>query len=121
MKADACGKLDDLSPQLKSGVHGSSLTLDFRSNRVNRVTGLFLAVTCSIPRSTGSRRKRSTHSPFEAGCTPTTLLDGRTVNDPDDPQTAEDLVDVSYEVLVSTKCCNLIGHLHVFKSHRAPT
>lgn len=53
---DACGELEDLPDHLKSGVHGSGLTLDFRSNRINRTKDFFLAVICIDP---APSRKRS--------------------------------------------------------------
>ena len=43
---DACGKLEDLDGSFTSGVHASGLTLDFRSNRINRTEDFFLAVIC---------------------------------------------------------------------------
>lgn len=43
---DACGKLDDLDDKFKSGEHASGLTLDFRSNRINRTEDFFLAIIC---------------------------------------------------------------------------
>ena len=46
---DVCGNMVDLPDALKSGVHGSGLTLDFRSNRINTRNGFFLALTCTLP------------------------------------------------------------------------
>ena len=54
---DLCGNMEDLPEVQKRGVHGSGLTLDFRSNRVNTGEGFFLALTCTLP--SGTRRKRS--------------------------------------------------------------
>ena len=54
---DLCGNMEDLPEAQKSGVHGSGLTLDFRSNRVNTGEGFFLALTCTLP--SAARRKRS--------------------------------------------------------------
>ena len=57
---DLCGNMEDLPEVQKSGVHGSGLTLDFRSNRINTGGGFFLALTCTLPSAAGgSRRKRS--------------------------------------------------------------
>lgn len=56
---DLCGNMTDLPDVQKSGVHGSGLTLDFRSNRINTGDGFFLALTCVLPSAGGgSRRKR---------------------------------------------------------------
>jgi hypothetical protein len=60
---DGCGKLNDLPDSLKSGVHGSGLTLDFRSNRINRTEDFFLALICV---NTAPSRKRSVQSPSSA-------------------------------------------------------
>ena len=60
---DACGELQDLPDVLKSGVHGSGLTLDFRSNRINRTEDFFLAVVCI---NTAPSRKRSVQSTSSA-------------------------------------------------------
>lgn len=44
---DACGDLYYLPDALKYGVHGSSLNVEFRSNRIfNMDTGFFLAIVC---------------------------------------------------------------------------
>ena len=77
-----CGNMEDLPEAQKSGVHGSGLTLDFRSNRVNTGEGFFLALTCTLP--SGARRKRSsTLDPSKrldgivirpTGCTPSQTL-----------------------------------------------
>jgi hypothetical protein len=58
---DLCGNMDDLSDVQKDGVHGSGLTLDFRSNRINSGEGFFLALTCTLGGG-GSRRKRQNWS-----------------------------------------------------------
>jgi hypothetical protein len=57
---DLCGNMGDLSEVQKFGVHGSGLTLDFRSNRVNAGEGFFLALTCTLAGG-GSRRKRQNY------------------------------------------------------------
>lgn len=59
VSTDACGDMDNLTDVLKSGVHGSSLSVDFRSNRINNTdVGFFLAIVCinttSNEQSTGS-------------------------------------------------------------------
>ena len=61
---DGCGKLNDLSAVLQSGVHESGLELDFRSNRINRTENFFLAVICVNTVTTPSRKRsvRSTSS-----------------------------------------------------------
>ena len=38
--------MDDLDDKFKSGIHASGLTLDFRSNRINRTEDFFLAIIC---------------------------------------------------------------------------
>lgn len=57
--SDACGDLEQLPSSQKSGAHGSSLTVDFRSNRINRNIDFFLAVTC-VDTGGAARRKRAT-------------------------------------------------------------
>ena len=80
---DLCGDMEDLPAVQKSGVHGSGLTLDFRSNRINSGDGFFLALTCTLPAAAGgSRRKRSdTHLSVsnlkaipQPACTPSQTL-----------------------------------------------
>ena len=65
---DLCGNMEDLQEVQRSGVHGSGLTLDFRSNRINAGDGFFLALTCTLPLA--ARRKRS------STLDPSTDLDG---------------------------------------------
>jgi len=87
---DLCGSMGGLSDVQKSGVHGSGLTLDFRSNRVNTGDGFFLALTCTLP--WGSRRKRSTER-----CTPSQTLTatvGQDSQDIDEPlKTADEYLE----------------------------
>ncbi len=60
---DLCGNKGNLSEVQKSGVHGSRLTLDFRSNRINSGEGFYLALTCTLPLAGGgTRRKRQNWS-----------------------------------------------------------
>lgn len=59
---DLCGDMAGLPNILKSGVHGSGLTLDFRSNRINAGSGFFLALTCTLPSAASSRKKKQIHS-----------------------------------------------------------
>ena len=60
---DLCGSMEDLPKVQRSGVHGSGLTLDFRSNRINTGEGFFLALTCTRPFSLAARKKRFSDSP----------------------------------------------------------
>ena len=46
---DACGGIKKLSEKLKSGYHGSGLTLDFRSNRIHSKGSFYLGITCTLP------------------------------------------------------------------------
>ena len=46
---DACGGIKKLSEKLKSGYHGSGLTLDFRSNRIHSKGNFYLGITCTLP------------------------------------------------------------------------
>ena len=58
---DLCGSMEDLPKVQRYGVHGSGLTLDFRSNRINTGEGFFLALTCTRPLA--ARKKRFSDSP----------------------------------------------------------
>ena len=58
---DLCGNMEDLPEVQRSGDHGSGLTLDFRSNRINTGEGFFLALTCTLPLA--ARKKRFSDSP----------------------------------------------------------
>ena len=82
---DICGNMEDLAEVEKSGVHGSGLTLDFRSNRINTGEGFFLALICTLPSAAGgSRRKRDSDNPLSSSsvdgvvikpaCTPSQTL-----------------------------------------------
>ena len=45
---DACGDIKKLSEKLKTGYHGSGLTLDFRSNRIYSKGRFHLGITCIL-------------------------------------------------------------------------
>lgn len=113
---DACGELQDLDPVLKSGTHGSSLTLDFRSNRINRTEDFFLALVCiltpSSSQSTSSQAISSSSTslkesvdlslsatePTVTECTPSQLINGTDISSKK-LTTAEDYL-VSYHFLM---------------------
>ena len=84
---DACGQKDDLSPELVSGVHGSSLMLDFRSNRIHTSGTMFLSLSCIIPQSS-NRGARNAN--LEPDCTPSVSSRNRIVTDPYNPPSPED-------------------------------
>ena len=106
---DACGELADLSAGLKSGVHSHKLTLDFRSNRINRTMNFFLSVSCVIPPPSGTRKRRQvTDSQLTAEvispeyeCTASKTLTNDIVRDPYNEPTRE-------EFLVSCDKCLLV-------------
>ena len=122
---DLCGEIEDLPEVQQSGVHGSGLTLDFRSNRINTGDGFFLALTCTLPSAAGgSRRKRysnSNHnnyystpsSPVEEVvvqpiCTPSKTLTAKVVgrDSQDEPlKTAEEYFVRSHSYLVIVWVC----------------
>ena len=118
---DACGKLEDLSPELQSGVHNSALNVDFRSNRIIRGDDFFLFVVCIPPTAGQGRRKReslmtdsvkltngdtptaTTQTPTEANnyrydCTPTFSFDQRVVRDYNDSTQSIEKYLVSFHV-----------------------
>ena len=86
---DACGNLEDLPDVLKSGVHGSGLAVDFRTNRIKRDKGFFLTLSC-IQQSTGPGARQN-HDTSVAGesfslrpsgkCTPSISLEKKVVRD----------------------------------------
>ena len=123
---DLCGKTKDLSEVQKFGVHGSGLTLDFRSNRINTGEGFFLALTCILPSAAGgSRRKRYSNSNYnynyynapwspvhkvvvQPTCTPSKTLTGKIVgrDSQDEPlRTAEEYFVRSHLYLVIVWVC----------------
>ena len=87
METDACGSLSTLSPVLKSGVHGSGLTLDFRSNRVHTGGNVLVSLSCTIPQA----RVRPGDDQ-DAGCTPSMDLKRKILKDPNTLPPDEDFV-----------------------------
>ena len=90
--------MEDLPEAQKSGVHGSGLTLDFRSNRVNTGEGFFLALTCTLP-SAARRKRSSTLDPSTdevvvrpTACTPSQTLTAKVGRESEDEplKTAEE-------------------------------
>ena len=85
VSADACGDKKALSPLLTSGVHGSGLTLDFRSNRVHTGGRVLLSLSCVLPQSSSLRGRRD-----DSSCTPSMSKQNVTVSDPYNPPLPED-------------------------------
>ena len=82
---EACGTKDDLPTVLKTGTHGSALTVDFRSNRVKSSTGFFLALTCTITarmNDDAGAAGASSNVQLSSSCTPSVSLDNKVVRDP---------------------------------------
>lgn len=71
MSGDACGKLADLPPHLRAGVHGSGLTLDFRSNRLNTAGNVLVSLSCVKPLTSSAYLGDQ-----DVDCTPTLGLNG---------------------------------------------
>ena len=88
VSADACGEKKDLTSLLKSGVHGSGLILDFRSNRVHTGGSVFLSISCILPQANRVARD-------ENSCTPSVTQQNRSVSSPYNPPLPEDYL-VSY-------------------------
>lgn len=119
---DACGDLGDLPTAFVSGVHGSSLNVEFRSNRINRGTDFFLFVVCVPPTRLTRRRKRESlltdsvklttgDSPtaptqtstegniYEYDCSPTLSFDQRVVRDYNDSTQSIEKYLVSFHMV----------------------
>ena len=72
MSGDACGKLADLPRHLRAGVHGSGLTLDFRSNRLNTAGTVLVSLSCVKPLTSSTYLADDQ----DADCTPSMGLGG---------------------------------------------
>ena len=95
VSADACGEKKDLTSLLKSGVHGSGLTLDFRSNRVYTGGSVFLSISCVLPQANRVARD-------ENSCTPSVTQQNRSVSNPYNPPLPEDYLVSYIEIAPST-------------------
>ena len=74
---DVCGNASDTIPSFaENGFHGSSLNLEFQSNRIVTNSGFFLAITCINPGP--SRVTRQVEQGFQQrrDCVASRLLPG---------------------------------------------
>lgn len=112
---DACGNLNSLPGVLQSGVHGSSLMVDFRSNRINTGMDFFLALTCTLPLESVTNGQNLNDDPStisvsaaglrapSQGCTRSQSLTGGVGTDPNRRLSAKQYL-VSYNIMLLHVC-----------------
>ena len=122
---DVCGDLGSLPEVLKSGVHGSSLMVDFRSNRINTGMDFFLALTCILPLESVANEQNLNNDHSTAaldsavglrsssrGCTRTRSLTEMVGTDPNRRILAKQyLVSYNYNniIIIQLHACRLIA------------